>query len=389
VLWHVGATYSAGLILARRQPLSRDRHIAVLTAFAYIYVACGIISAVANSISAAELPKLLPLATFLLFPFSYSAWSLSDKRTIARACFIGSMIACYGALVLAPIQFHILGIRAEGGAGNALVFSQVVAMAGTICLAAALSVGNKMAIPLLGAFLASLVALVYAESRTIWLSALCSIALVLWIYRGRLAHIVSRRMVLGVAVILAIITVASFNLVAVRFQEMFHDLNHAFVHSNYETPVGQRLALWQIGLHLVQDRPILGYGIQSTHQLVHHGLQTGYGIPFEYSHFHNGILTLLVETGIVGALAVLAIFLAAAFYAGRVLRRSDDEIERFGATVLASFVCLYLLSSMTNLLVGNDIIDATLMIFLTIGSYLAVGTSMLPRKPGSLAPSSD
>jgi O-antigen ligase len=296
------------------------------------------------------------------------------------------MIACFGAFVLAPIQFHILGIRAEGGAGNALVFSQVVAMAGIICLAAALSVGRKMAAPLLGAFLASLVALIYAESRTIWLSALCSTALVLWIYRHRLTHAVSRRMALGGAVIMVIIAAASFSLVAARFQVMFDDLNHVFAHSDYGTPVGLRLALWQIGIDLFQDRPILGYGMQSTAALVHHGLQAGFSVPFEYSHFHNGILTLLVETGIGGAIAMVAIFLTAFIYAFRTLWRSNDEIERFGATVLASFVCLYFLSGMTNILVGNDIIDATLMIFLTIGSYLALGTSMLPRKPGSQAP---
>jgi len=261
VLWHCGGIYSVGMILARRQPLTKDRQIAVLTAFAYIYVVCGVTSAVTNSIASAELPKLLPLVTFLLFPFVYSTWCLSDKRTIAHACFIGSMIACFGAVALAMIQFHILDIRAEGGAGNSLVFSQVVAMSGAICLAAALSIGKKMALPLLGAFLASLVALIYAESRMVWLSMFCTTALILWIYRRNLSHVLSKRMALGGIIILAIIAIASFDLVSSRLQEVLNDLDHAFTQGDYGTSVGQRLALWQIGLNLVQESPLLGYGI--------------------------------------------------------------------------------------------------------------------------------
>lgn len=386
IFWHAGAVWSAVLILARRQRLSSDRHFIILTAFAYAYVAFGIISAFANSISVAQLPKLLPLATFLLFPFSYSIWSISDKRAMARACFLGSMIACYGAGILAPVQFHILDIRAEGGAGNSLVFAQVIAMAGAICLAAALSIGKEMALPLLGAFLASMIAVIYAESRMIWLSAFCSTILILWIYRGNLRKILSRRLVVAGAIILVIIGAASINLVTTRFHVMFQDLNHAFAHGDYGTPVGLRLALWKTGLHLFLDKPILGYGMQSTRELVHHSLQAGFGIPYQFSHFHNGILTLLIETGIGGALSILAIFLVSAINAIKVLRHSNDDVERFGATVLAGFVCLYFMSGMTNILIGHDVIDTTLMVFLTIGSYLALGTPMPPQRSGRTVP---
>src|SRR5690606_11670771 len=78
-----------------------------------------------------------PVVPLLLFPFLYSSWCLSRKETIARSVVTASMIACYGALVLAAIQFHGYGIRAEGGAGNPIVFAAVTCIAATIVLAGA------------------------------------------------------------------------------------------------------------------------------------------------------------------------------------------------------------------------------------------------------------
>lgn len=379
VLWHAGAIWSFFQIITRRQRLTGDKHVILISTFMYIYVLSSIFSSTSNYVSLKDLTSLLPLFTFFLFPFSYSVWSISEKKAIARACSLGSMVACYSGVILAAFQFHVLGIRAEGGAGNALVFAPVMAMAGAVCLSAALSIGKKTPLPLLGAYLASMVALVYSGSRMVWFAASCTTLLILLIFRGQLRHILSRRIVFSAGIILAIIAAASFNLVLTRFQMMFQDLNNAAVLGNYDTPVGLRLILWQTGLDLFFDKPLFGYGIQSTRELVRHSLQEGFGISREFSHFHNGILTLLIESGVAGTLSILAVFVAAAIYAFRVLRRHGSDIERFGAAILSALVLVYLISGMTNLLIGHDIIDAMLMIFLTIGSYLALGSSLLPQ----------
>ena len=50
----------------------------------------------------------------------------------------------------------------------------------------------------------------------------------------------------------------------------------------------------------------------------------------------------------------------------------------------------YVVSGMTGILVGHDIVDAMLMTYLAVGAYLAAGTSLLdkedsPERPASIS----
>jgi O-antigen ligase len=56
-----------------------------------------------------------------------------------------------------------------------------------------------------------------------------------------------------------------------------------------------------------------------------------------------------------------------------VLRISTDPVERFGATMIVVTVITYLTGGLTGILVGHDILDSTLMVFLVAGTYLASG----------------
>ncbi|WP_413774656.1 hypothetical protein [Mesorhizobium sp. AR10] len=106
-----------------------------------IYAYCGavLLSSIVNNAIAMDAPHLPALITFLLFPFSYSTWSISPKATLARTIVLSSMAACFGALLLAIVQYYWFGMRAEGGAGNAIVFATVTCLGVMICLAGALS----------------------------------------------------------------------------------------------------------------------------------------------------------------------------------------------------------------------------------------------------------
>ncbi|TJW33579.1 MAG: O-antigen ligase family protein, partial [Mesorhizobium sp.] len=84
-------------------------------------------------------------------------------------------------------------------------------------------------------------------------------------------------------------------------------------------------------------------------------------------------LTALVEAGILGAITLAAIFVVAATNAAKVLRTSADPLERLGATMIVVTVITYLTGGMTGILVGHDILDSVLMVFLVSGTYLASG----------------
>ena len=99
-----------------------------------------------------------------------------------------------------------------------------------------------------------------------------------------------------------------------------------------------------------------------------------------YSHFHNGFLNAWVETGFLGAISLAAIFVIAASIGMRTLAGARDPTERLGAVILIVLVTTYIVSGLTGILVGQDILDSMLMTFLVIGTYLSTGTSQLNDK---------
>src|SRR5690606_6861915 len=112
---------------------------------------------------------------------------------------------------------------------------------------------------------------------------------------------------------------------------------------DYDSSLGIRLSLWHIGVDLFSQHPFLGHGAHRTAELIQQN-----GIETDYSHFHNGFLTLLVESGIVGALSIAAVFVVAAVTGISVIVKSSDGTEKFGAVVLLLTVVTYMVAGVFN-----------------------------------------
>ena len=357
--------------------ISRDRFLLYVTVPIYLYCTSYLLSLVANP--APGWSHVLPVLTFLLFPFLYSSWCLSKKETVARAAINGSMIACYGALALAIVQFHFYGIRAEGGAGNAIVFATVTCMAAVIALWGAFSRQGMAAVPLFGAYCAGSIAILYSGSRVTWFALFLTTGAVLWIYRERRHAWSSALAVTCAALAVAAVTFAGAQVVPSRVQALAHDWEQMSEHGNYNSSLGRRAELWEIGLSAVRESPIVGHGPQATKALVKDGFEK-VGADATYTHFHNGFLTAWVETGILGVLSLAAVFVVAAYLGVRTLATTAAPEARLGAVILIAVTTTYVVSGLTGILVGHDILDAMLMAYLASGIYLAAGTSMLPNE---------
>ncbi len=84
------------------------------------------------------------------------------------------------------VQFHVFGMRAEGSAGNAIVFAAVTCMAAVMALAGDPDPGRHACRTALPGHIAGAVSpSSYSGSRTTRLALFLSTAAVLWIYRGR------------------------------------------------------------------------------------------------------------------------------------------------------------------------------------------------------------
>lgn len=379
---NVGAAGGVLEVLRRIIRISRDHAMLLLAAPIYLYCLAYVLSLALNP--EPDWETLLPILTFLLFPFLYSSWRLSRKETIAHAVVTGSMIACYGALALAVVQFHAYGLRAEGGAGNAIVFATVTCLAACVSLAGAFMRSGMASPPLFGAYVAGSIAVLYSGSRITWLALLLPTAAILWIYRERRHAWTSAAAVTCTALAVGAVTFAGAQIVPVRVAALVEDWQQMSEHGDYDSSLGRRAELWHIGIAAVREKPILGHGPQATRPLINEGFKQ-VGLDVHYSHFHNGFLNAWVEAGAVGALSLTAMFVVALYLAARTLARTNVAEARLGAIMLIVVSATYVVSGMTGVLVGHDIMDAMLMAYLAVGTYLAAGTSLLEREASSQA----
>lgn len=383
-MFNGGGLWSVFLLALKRRRFNIDQPMTAMTVAIYAYCAACVLASIVNNSIARDVPHLAGLITFLFFPVSYATWSITEKTTLARIVVLASTAACFGALLLAIVQYYWLGMRAEGGAGNAIVFATVTCLSVMMCLAGALSGIEKNKALLACAALAGTVAILYSESRIIWLAMLVAGVAVPLINRRRLTSRNTIRLLLIAGAIGVVIAAVGFPIISERAAFLFSDWNALATKGDHTTALGFRAALWQIGLSAFRDMPIFGHGIAASRELIEDGFHNQFNMPsVGFSHFHNGFLTALVQAGLLGAITLAAIFVVAARNAAVVLRASTDTIERFGATMIVVTVITYLIGGLTGILVGHDILDSTLMVFLVSGTYLASGRQQALPEPAS------
>ena len=369
-----GGLASVLLIASGKRRFNADPSMMALTVAIYAYCLANITASVANDAIARDARHFIPLVPFLLFPVSYSTWSITRKTPLMRIVVISSMAACFGALLLAIVQHYWLGIRAEGGAGNAIVFAQVLCLAVMVCVTAAVSgIEDGYRTAFICAALCGTVAIIYSGTRIIWLALTIAVIAVLLINQQRLRGGSLLRMVLLVAAIAVVIAAFGFQIISGRLGSLRMDWIALGAQGDYDTSLGMRIALWDIGLKAFREMPLFGHGADATQFLIRQGFHDQFGMDVGFNHFHNGFLTALVQAGILGAATLAAIFVVAARNAALALRNSTDPVERFGTTMIVIALITYLTAGMAGILIGHDILDSVLMIFLVSGTYLASG----------------
>jgi len=375
-VFHGGAIWCALVIASGSRRFSRDRPMLMMAAALYAFVAIGTLSTFLNGGRHYGWALASGLA-FIAFPFSYSIWKISNKEEIAKAAIFCSAASCFGALLLGAIQYFFMGIRAEGGAGNSIVFATAIALAMTIVLAGHFEVERRWRPLLTCAYAAGFVALVFSESRMAWFTIAVASAAILWVYRRDVVSNISRRAVTTLTVLGFVVCLAAAVPVTQRVKLLVDDWKSIETSGNYETSFGIRLAMWHVGIDAFRAAPIIGHGQAETGRMVTKALRERYGLALSFTHFHNGFLTAAVEMGSLGILAVAAIFGVLITNAAVALRSRPDRLARFGGTLLMSTAVVYFCMGSVNLMFGHDILDVMFMVMTILGIYLGLGRSAI------------
>ncbi|WP_295814178.1 O-antigen ligase family protein [uncultured Nitratireductor sp.] len=376
VAWHGGALWCVFEVLSGRRRLSPDTAMRWVSLLMLVYVLSNVVAFLVNEPSLEMTYKLLPLATFLLFPFSYSIWTIAKKEEIAQAALVGAAIASFGGLVFALVQYKYLGLRAEGGAGNALVFADVVCLAGLTCLAGALIFDSKRSFALLVAFAAAFGAVMLSGSRSVWGVMIVLTLAQFFIFRTRVLTLLRGHILVLVGIAIVVVVLTS-GLIVSRFEALWSNMDKLTEAGDYNTSVGLRVALWKTGAQLFAESPIFGHGMQNSSTLIKELLQRDFGLEVGFTHFHNGFLTIFVEAGIVAGCAIIAMFALISVIAVRSLANREDPLARLGGALLLMLAVVYAGGGSVNLIFGHDILDTVFMVFLIVGLFLAQGSSRL------------
>ncbi len=92
-----------------------------------------------------------------------------------------------------------------------------------------------------------------------------------------------------------------------RFTEISNSLAEGKLHSDSETSSGLRMLVWHASLELIEENPVLGVGIEHTHDAqVRKYVQLGYAGAEKYElNAHNQFLQTAVMAGLVGLFILL------------------------------------------------------------------------------------
>lgn len=243
-----------------------------------------------------------------------SIWYLSKTGVRMSAVVWGLACGAAGALAIAAYQAGIQKMPRVSGFTNAIQYGGIAMYLGFATLALALlgrwSKHQAAALALLGA--CGIYASFLSDSRGSWVVIpllTAAIWLMAWLngYK-RLATIAA-----GSVIMLGLIAaVPAYKKLEQRSAQASQEVAQ-YLHDPQKyavTSVGQRLEQWRLAIHLIEQRPLTGWGLAgypvAKQEMVNQGL--AHPSVMEYGHAHNEILDMWVKRGLLGLVLLLLFY---------------------------------------------------------------------------------
>lgn len=234
---------------------------------------------------------------------------------------------------------------------------------------------------LLGGVFASL----QSGSRGGWIAIPIVAVLILYL---RSRHKAFRwNIALPLAIVVGVGALYGFSPVARERVDMVASDFKAYRAGQKDTPVGIRLQLYEAALTLVARRPLLGLGgegfrdsmraLEEDRQLTPLAAQLGRG------ETHNQLLAYTVDYGLIGGLALMAIYIVPGIVFYRALQSGDQPVRRAGLMGLAFVVSFWVF----GLTVETFDLKSTVSLYATVVAILAAtATRIRPTVGAGVSP---
>lgn len=295
---------------------------------------------------------------FLVFiPFL----SLLNKDRLPWAI-CGLLTGYFGVLLLGFYQWAIVGTQGVPPLNiSYLSFSLMLGIGVMLTIYLASTSSDKKIKSVLWFFGVFLLFLQFnQDARGPLLATLLSTALLIFLlYKTKI------RMLIGIALSL-IAVILSFAFISNSFQERFIQIHNGieqYQQGKYDTSLGYRLAIWDVGLHGIMQQPLIGYGtgkagsyFEDTITTYKDGRYRDLPKYHKTTSYHNDWIEIGMHVGVLGLLA-LACLLGGWF----------QTLRTYQLPILgAALVCFVFLSGLTDTFVLYSKIPTLLLVITAI-----------------------
>lgn len=327
VLLLVGGIYA--YTQDRHNPLDRSDFYLLLVLAAFTLE--GITNNLWHGLSSSNYDKAVRFA--LAIPAFYLVrWAKPPQQWAWLGLIIGSVAASF----LAAYERFFMGLERPGGFNHPIQFGNLSMLMGFFCLAglgwaASLRASKQRNIYLslltLGA-LSGLLGSIFSGSRGGWVGLPFVFIILFKAYHSYF----SLRAKILVLVLAALAAITAFNLPQLPIKERIHDAIHdvqQYQAGNKNTSVGMRFEMWRGAVVLFKAKPLLGWGkdgyVEGMQQVaVEKDLHPNIAI---FGHAHNEILDKTAKHGLVGLLALLALYLVPIWHFSSYLKHPKLSIR--------------------------------------------------------------
>ncbi len=282
-----------------------------------------------------------------VFPMIFWAVQLAPLRSMRRMQWVFVLGAAAGA-----VRMYVLtggGLTRDFTNFIPLnIFAEMVLLTGIFAagsLAWQNGAGRAGALLKLAALGAVLYAIYLSGTRGAWLTvpALIAMACAVFLANGvRLKHLAACA---AVFVACAALAWQSGGIVKGRIAMAGSDIEQYAQGLNVDTSLGIRLQLWRSSWIMFREHPLSGVGgpgfIPALKELADRKVISP--MAATYTHSHNDILFMMAKYGVLGLIAILALYLVPATRFGRSLSHPDKEIRSCACMGMALIVGLTVL----------------------------------------------
>jgi len=193
---------------------------------------------------------------------------------------------------------------------------------------------------------------VQSGSRTGWLAAPIVIGFYI-LERNRKTWVRNLLSAVGVVSVMVAATYLFSPIVHERVGAAWHDLiTYNWIGVAPETSIGRRITFLRIGIELLAERPLAGFGDHGFASYLSDPRLAAFASPAArdfvvHSGFHNELMTNAVRSGVWGVLSTLALFIVPCVIFSRALRSASRQ-QSGNALMGLTFVICQLISGMST-----------------------------------------